>query len=423
MLPKMRLVGATFALACVALPAAPALAVHPGADGVVVYASQFENPDTPRPLHVVNLDGTGDHVIGPATGEFYDPAVSPDGKKVAAVRQDAAGGDNVWVMNVDGSDLHPVNAAPTVAHTQSPAWAPDSQRLAYRYVPQVLGEGARPPAEVHVVNADGTGDRKLDTKLHGVNAVGEWAPDGSEISYSMEAGAWLADPNGGAPRYPGANAGVYAPDGAGLFQAQYGGVDLIARDGSNRRALVRGVAEDTRFAQPTPSGRLAWIKDVNYQSDPDAPPSNSTDMEHRLVITDAAGASAQTVGAADVSGGFDIAPVPQPRTETPSGDTGTGGGSTAPAPVPAKQVVAPKPVAAASCTKGRSVALILKLKKGAKVKGLKATVAGKRAKVARKGATVTVTLPKGGGKTAAVKVTAKVGGQAVSVRRTITRCG
>ena len=58
------------------------------------------------------------------------PRFSPNGKKIAFV-SDRAGGDNLWVMNADGSDPHAVtDEAEHIVH--NPSWSPDGNYLVGR---------------------------------------------------------------------------------------------------------------------------------------------------------------------------------------------------------------------------------------------------------------------------------------------------
>jgi Tol biopolymer transport system component/imidazolonepropionase-like amidohydrolase len=60
----------------------------------------------------------------------YQPKFSPDGSKIAFV-SDRAGGDNLWVMNADGSEAHAVtDEAEHLVH--NPAWSPDGEYLVGR---------------------------------------------------------------------------------------------------------------------------------------------------------------------------------------------------------------------------------------------------------------------------------------------------
>lgn len=60
----------------------------------------------------------------------FQPRFSPDGKYIAFV-SDRAGGDNLWVMNADGSDPHAVSdEAEHIVH--NPSWSPDGDYLVGR---------------------------------------------------------------------------------------------------------------------------------------------------------------------------------------------------------------------------------------------------------------------------------------------------
>lgn len=119
--------------------AAPASATVPGDNGKVVFAS---NKAGNYDIYAVNPDGTGIVPLTTNPAHETDPAVSPDGTKVAYLR----GGD-IWTMSVDGSEPTPLTQTPAVE--RSPAWSPDGARIAF--VSLVGGEN-----RVFVMNADGS---------------------------------------------------------------------------------------------------------------------------------------------------------------------------------------------------------------------------------------------------------------------------
>jgi Tol biopolymer transport system component len=81
-------------------------------------------------------------------GLCYDPVWSPDGTRIAFVSA-ALDSDDVWVINVDGTNEQPltVNAWEWDRH---PTWSPESNRIAFWSNRTGL-------MQIYVMNADGTG--------------------------------------------------------------------------------------------------------------------------------------------------------------------------------------------------------------------------------------------------------------------------
>jgi Tol biopolymer transport system component len=87
-------------------------------------------------VFTIQTDGTGEHAL--TDGEALEgyPSWSPDGSRIAY-----AAGDELWVMNADGTDQRVVTDCrlPCVAD-MAPSWAPDGAHLAF--VRQEEGGGA-----------------------------------------------------------------------------------------------------------------------------------------------------------------------------------------------------------------------------------------------------------------------------------------
>jgi Tol biopolymer transport system component len=73
-------------------------------------------------IHVINADGTGEVNLG-APGYDSQPTWSPDGTKIAFLSRRHGPGDEVYVMNADGS------GATRVTYSEQPAGAPSWQPL------------------------------------------------------------------------------------------------------------------------------------------------------------------------------------------------------------------------------------------------------------------------------------------------------
>lgn len=87
---------------------------------------------------------TGEITVGPVTaaptasepirisfgGDFYDPAISPDGKRVVfSAYQKAQGSRGLWIANPDGSEVRQLISTEWLA--AAPSWSPDGKSIVY----------------------------------------------------------------------------------------------------------------------------------------------------------------------------------------------------------------------------------------------------------------------------------------------------
>lgn len=186
------------------------------------------NPPGPRetvPLDVrsgtwmsVSVSPQGDEVVFDLLGDIYSvpiaggeakalskgmawdmqPAFSPDGKRIAFT-SDRGGGDNIWVMDRDGSNPRQVTKE-DFRLLNSPVWTPDGQYIAARKhltARRSLGAG-----EVWLYHISGGAGLQLTKKPSDEKDAGEpaFSPDGRYLYYSFDSSpaasfAYNKDPN------------------------------------------------------------------------------------------------------------------------------------------------------------------------------------------------------------------------------------
>jgi Tol biopolymer transport system component len=171
----------------------------------------------PRP-DLWRLDGLGGRPrrILSQPGSELRPQISPDGTKVLYVRK-YKGRRNVWVVNLDGSNPHPVTSGLLIA---SAVWAPDSKDIAVSGF-SARGQGSR----LYVEPA--SGPRR--NPLRGVSDVSDglaWTPNGRWIAYgALDGTIWRIRPDGrdreriGSLPHHDIRRLLYSPDGRHLAYA------------------------------------------------------------------------------------------------------------------------------------------------------------------------------------------------------------
>jgi len=117
----------------------------------------------------------------------YQPRFSPDGTKIAFV-SDRAGGDNLWIMNADGSDAHAVtDEAEHLVH--NPAWSPEGDYLVGRKA--YYSTRSIPAGEIWMFHHGGGNGVNLvkrpnDESDQKSRAEPAFSPDGKYVYYSAD---------------------------------------------------------------------------------------------------------------------------------------------------------------------------------------------------------------------------------------------
>ncbi len=170
---------------------------------------------------------------------------SPDGKQLAYM-SDAAGGDNVWVMNIDGSGAHEISKE-KFRLLNNPTWHPNGKFIAARK--HFTGTRSLGSGEIWMFHAQG-GGVQLNEKPNWQKDLGEpaFSPDGRYLYFSQ-------DTTGG-------TSFAYNKDSNGqIYQ-------IMRRDlkDEKTRPFVSGPGGAVR-PTPSPDGKyLAFVRRVRNQS-------------------------------------------------------------------------------------------------------------------------------------------------------------
>jgi TolB protein len=216
-------------------------------------------------LYVMNPDGSGRKLLVRNTGgEFIlDPAWSPDGKRVAFDRSPGPRPPvDIVVVNADGTGVTNLtkNGADGSVQDVQPAWSPDGARIAYVSRRAAIGN-----SEIFVMRADGSGKANL-TRNAADDSDPAWSPDGMKIAFVRDVGAGRgdifvmnADGSGQTDVATNASSPSWSPDGRRIaFVRFFGGFDSdvfsMNADGSGQTNLTRSPGADITPAW-SPDGR------------------------------------------------------------------------------------------------------------------------------------------------------------------------
>ena len=120
-------------------------------------------------LRGIRPDGTGDHQLGPLGYYVRPPRWSPDGRAIAATRNDFM----VVIVNATTGAL-----MDTIAPGMSPTWSPDGRQLAFV------------SNNLTIRNLDGGSTKVLP--VTGYDPA--WSPDGDWIAFDADSGVHLVSP-------------------------------------------------------------------------------------------------------------------------------------------------------------------------------------------------------------------------------------
>jgi Tol biopolymer transport system component len=155
-------------------------AVSPDGRTIAFVRQELELPLGSIAIWTVGIDGSDPHRLTPAAWDAQDPAWSPDGSQIAFVRADGAT-TGIYLMNADGSDPKPIVGSPGATQ---PTWSPDGTKLAFT-LPGGTPQGTHDLENRDLWVTDMTnGEFNLTPTVGPDEEWPSWSPDRSAILYS-----------------------------------------------------------------------------------------------------------------------------------------------------------------------------------------------------------------------------------------------
>jgi Tol biopolymer transport system component/imidazolonepropionase-like amidohydrolase len=138
-------------------------------------------------IYVVEIEGGQAKALTQDFAWDLQPAISPDGKKIAFV-SDRDGISNVWTMNVDGSNLKQITKEKqNIIH--SPKWSPDGEYIVA--TKGIMSSRSIPAGEIWMYHRSGGGGLVIKKRANGRRdqknvADPVFSPDGKYIYFTQD---------------------------------------------------------------------------------------------------------------------------------------------------------------------------------------------------------------------------------------------
>jgi imidazolonepropionase-like amidohydrolase/Tol biopolymer transport system component len=197
-------------------------------------------------IYVMPIEGGDARQLTEGMAWNMQPAYSPDGEWIAFT-SDRSGGDNIWIMRRDGSDVRQITRE-SFRLMNGPAWTPDSQFIVARK--HFTGTRSLGAGEMWLYHLGGGSGLQLTSRPNDQKDVNEpaFSPDGRYLYYSLDATPGETFQYNDDP-----NVGIYA-------------IRRLDRETGSTETVTGGPGGAIR-PTPSPDGEsLAFLRRVRYDT-------------------------------------------------------------------------------------------------------------------------------------------------------------
>jgi Tol biopolymer transport system component len=127
-------------------------------------------------MYIINLDGTGLLPLPTLSGGDFDPAWSPDGKKIAFTSLRNSSRSQIYILELDTNKVEVISEK--YSYDQQPAWSKDGKEI-------IFSTNRRGAQHIWVMDADGKNARQFSFSQSMMEFRPFWSPDEKTVIFTQ----------------------------------------------------------------------------------------------------------------------------------------------------------------------------------------------------------------------------------------------